>query len=222
MTRASLPIALIAAAAVAGCTTSQSFDPNDPNRQMRTGALAGAAAGALLGGVTAGGSSVGDRNRALAIGALAGAATGAAIGNQLDRQARELRTQLGNEVGIVNTGDRLVVTMPQDILFATDSATLRPTLQQDIRTVGQSLLAYPNTTVQVVGHTDSDGSAAYNQDLSQRRAAAVTRILRAEGVPGSRLRSIGRGEEQPVASNLTPEGKAQNRRVEIVILPNAA
>jgi outer membrane protein OmpA-like peptidoglycan-associated protein len=94
-------------------------------------------------------------------------------------------------------------------------------LYPDIRDVGQSLLAYPNTTVQVIGHTDSDGDATYNLNLSQRRAQAVADVVLSEGVPYGRVQVIGRGEDQPIASNLTPEGKAQNRRVEIVILPNA-
>ena len=111
--------------------------------------------------------------------------------------------------------------MPQDILFATDSAALRPDLQSDLRTVAQSLLAYPNTTVQVIGHTDNTGDASYNLNLSQRRAASVANVLISQGVPGFRVQTFGRGEDQPIADNLTPEGRARNRRVEIVILPNA-
>ena len=94
--------------------------------------------------------------------------------------------------------------MPQDILFATNSASLRPDLQRDLRTVGQSLLAYPNTTVQVVGHTDNTGDASFNFDLSQRRAQSVASVLTSEGVPAFRIQSIGRAEDQPIASNLTP------------------
>ncbi|MBW4981104.1 OmpA family protein [Mameliella sp. CS4] len=209
---------LISAVAVIGlsaCTTG----PNDPNAKTKTGALVGAGVGAVAGRLLGGGDK-GERNRATAAGALVGAAAGAAIGNQLDKQEAELRQQMGDNVTIRNTGDRLIVTMPQDILFPTDSANLRPTLVSDLRDVGQSLLAYPNTTAQVIGHTDSDGAAAYNLDLSQRRARSVANVLISEGVPSSRISVIGRGEDQPVASNLTPEGKAQNRRVEIVILPN--
>ncbi|MFW2542673.1 OmpA family protein [Primorskyibacter sp. 2E107] len=222
MIRATSPIllAVVASFGLSACTTGPLISENDPNRQAKQGALIGAGLGAITGRL-AGGSDVGERNRATVAGALVGAAAGAAIGNQLDKQEAELRQQLGNNVDIRNTGDRLIVTMPQDILFATDSASLRPTLVSDLRDVGQSLLAYPNTTVQVIGHTDSDGDAAYNQNLSQRRAQSVANVLISEGVPGSRIAAIGRGEDQPVASNLTAEGKAQNRRVEIVILPNA-
>jgi outer membrane protein OmpA-like peptidoglycan-associated protein len=214
---------LLSAVALIGlgaCTTGPIVREDDPNRQAKQGALIGAGVGAVFGRL-AGGSDAGERNRATVAGALVGAAAGAAIGNQLDKQEEELRQQLGDSATIRNTGDRLIVTMSQDILFATDSSTLRPTLISDLRDVGQSLLAYPNTTAQVIGHTDSDGEARYNLDLSQRRAQSVANVLLGEGVPGSRVSVIGRGEDQPIASNLTPEGKAQNRRVEIVILPNS-
>ena len=220
MIRSSLLLSTVAVLGLSACTTGPLFDETDPNRQAKTGALVGAATGALAGRL-AGGDDVGERNRATVAGALLGAAAGAAIGNQLDKQEAELRQQLGNQVDIRNTGDRLIVTMPQDILFATDSATLQPSLLGDIRDVGQSLLTYPDTTVQVIGHIDSDGAAAYNLDLSQRRAQSVANVLIAEGVPAGRVATIGKGEDQPIASNLTPEGKRQNRRVEIVILPNA-
>ncbi|MCT4559042.1 MAG: OmpA family protein [Pelagimonas sp.] len=222
MTRArkSVALALVGAMTLGACTTGPIFDESDPNRQAKTGALAGAALGALAGRTLNRGDDSKSKNRATVIGALAGAAAGAAIGNQLDKQEAELRQQLGSDANIRNTGDRLIVTMPQDILFATDSSDLRPGLMTDLRNVGQSLLAYPDTTVQIIGHTDSDGDASYNLDLSQRRAQSVANVVIAEGVPAYRLNVIGAGEDQPIASNLTPEGKAQNRRVEIVILPN--
>lgn len=220
MTRFFPAFAAVSVLALSACTTGPIFDESDPNQKAKTGALIGAAAGAVTGRI-AGGDDVGERNRATVAGALLGAAAGAAIGNQLDKQEAELREQLGSDVGIQNTGDRLIVTMPQDVLFDVDSASLRPTLLQDLRDVGQSLLTYPNTTAQVIGHTDSDGDAAYNQNLSERRAQSVVNVFIAEGVPAGRLQVIGQGEDKPIASNLTEEGKQQNRRVEIVILPNA-
>lgn len=223
MIRATSPILLAAVASLglSACTTGPMIDQNDPNRQAKTGALVGAGLGAVVGGLAGQNKSVKGRNQAIVLGTLAGAAAGGLIGNQLDKQEAELRQQLGNNVGIRNTGDRLIVTMPQDILFATDSAELRPTLVGDLRDVAQSLLAYPDTTAQVIGHTDSDGDAGYNLNLSKRRAQSVLNVLSSSGVPTSRLQAIGAGEDQPIASNLTPEGKAQNRRVEIVILPNS-
>ncbi|WP_417720589.1 OmpA family protein [Salipiger sp.] len=212
-----ISLSLVAIMALTACE----MDPNDPNRQAKQGAVIGALGGAVTGALI-GGDDKAERNRTILAGAALGAAGGAIVGNQLDKQEAALRQQLGNNVTINNTGERLIVTMPQDILFATDSATLRGDLQADIRTVARSLLEYPNTTVQVIGHTDSDGEAAYNQNLSQRRAQAVSSVLVSQGVPSYRVQSIGRGEDQPIASNLTAEGKRQNRRVEIVILPNAS
>ena len=223
MIRAKTPLFLSLAAimTLSACENGQMFNENDPNQKAKSGALIGAVGGALAGAVI-GGDDKAERNRTILAGAALGAAGGAIYGNQLDKQAAELRQNLGNDVGIQNTSDRIILTMPQDILFASGSASLRSDLQADIRTVGRSLLQYPNTTVQVLGHTDSDGDAAYNQNLSQRRAQSVASLLVSEGVPSSRVSSIGRGEDQPVASNLTAEGKQQNRRVEIVIYPNAS
>ncbi len=189
-------------------------DPNDGYQNARTGVGAGALAGAALGAV------IGGDARGAAIGAVAGGMAGGAYGSYLDQQEAALRQSLGNDVKIVNTGDQLILTMPQDILFATDSATLRSDLMSDLRLVARSLNEYPNTRVQVVGHTDNTGNASYNQDLSQRRAASVVQSLSAYGVSPSRLRAIGRGENDPTASNLTSEGRALNRRVNIVIIPN--
>ena len=107
-------------------------------------------------------------------------------------------------------------------MLATDSASLRPDLVRDIRAVAQNLNAYPDSRVQVLGHTDNVGDAGYNQTLSYSRAQSVSDVLVSEGVAAGRIQSIGRGESQPVSSNLTPEGRQLNRRVEIVILPNAA
>ncbi|SNR38480.1 OmpA family protein [Puniceibacterium sediminis] len=222
----SLMTATAALMALTACTSPGVYnngaynDGVDPNAKAKTGAAIGAGVGALA-GMIAGNDPKERRNNAIA-GAIVGAAGGAIVGNQLDKQEADLRAQMGNNnVTIQNTGDRLIVTLPQDILFATDSASVRPDLQRDLRTVAQNLNAYPNTTVQVIGHTDNTGEAAYNASLSQRRAQSVAGILVAEGVSSSRLRSIGRGEDAPIASNLTPEGRQQNRRVEIVILPNA-
>ncbi len=189
-----------------------------PQSKTESGALVGAGLGAAIGAITAGS---GDRAKGAMTGAVVGAAAGVIGGSILDRQERDLRNSVGNDVTINNTGDRLIVTLPQDILFATGSASLRPDLVRDLRAVANNLNAYPESTVQVLGHTDNVGDAGYNQDLSYRRAESVSAVLINEGVAPYRIQSIGRGEDQPIASNLTPEGRQQNRRVEIVILPNA-
>src|SRR5690606_6417254 len=109
--------------------------------------------------------------------------------------------------------------LPEGILFATDSAAVSGPAQNDLYAVARNLNQYPNSRVEVIGHTDNTGSAAYNQDLSQRRAQSVAGILTAGGVSSGRVVAVGRGESQPVASNGTEQGRAQNRRVEIIIRP---
>ena len=214
MTPMKLSLGLAALTLVAACETT---NPNN-NQNRDQGALIGAGVGALTGILT--GDSVDDRRRGAVIGAALGAAGGAAIGNQLDRQEEELRRSLGGNVGIVNNGNNLTVTLPQDILFATNSTAVSGGAQNDLRTLANSMNQYPNTTVNVIGHTDNVGEAAFNFDLSQRRAQSVTSVLINAGVSPARIRSIGRGEDAPVATNLTAEGRQQNRRVEIIITPN--
>lgn len=208
-----LPLSLSAVLVLTACVPTTTA----PENRTRDGALIGGAIGAVTGIIA--GDDAEERRRGAVIGGLVGAGVGAAIGNQLDKQAAELEQSLDNRVGIVNTGDRLIVTMPQDLLFDVDSALVRSNLRADLRTLAGSLQQYPNTTIDVIGHTDNTGDAAYNQSLSSRRAASVSAILADAGVQRGRIRAFGRGEDAPIASNLTPEGRAQNRRVEIVIRP---
>lgn len=218
MQRFHLTLSLGAIIALGACTDPATLGGNPENRNANQGALIGAGTGAVLGAI------INDDNRAAgaAVGAVLGGAVGAGIGYNLDQQEAELRRDLGNDrVTITNTGDRLIVSFPQDILFAVNSFAVRSDLQSDLGVLATSFDTYPNSTIQIVGHTDSDGEAAFNQQLSERRANAVADVLLRNGVPFNRIQAFGRGESQPVASNLTPEGKAQNRRVEIVILPNA-
>ena len=194
-------------------------DPNNPNRNRNQGAAIGAGAGALLGALI---NRDGNKTKGALIGAAVGAGVGAGIGYSLDQQEAELREQIGDDrVVITNTGDRLIVTLPQDITFDTDSFSVRTSLLDDLAALADNLQRFPESTIQIAGHTDSDGDAAYNQQLSERRANAVADVLMNNGVPFGRIETFGRGEDQPVATNLTPEGKAQNRRVDIVILPTA-
>ncbi|MGR3714523.1 MAG: OmpA family protein [Shimia sp.] len=176
--------------------------------------------GAIIGGILGAGLSAATDNDPL-IGAAVGAGAGALIGNSLAKQEAELRKNLDSDVRIENTGDRLILTMPQDILFAVDSASVNGSLEDDLLKVAASLNDYPDSTVQILGHTDNSGSAEHNQGLSQRRANAVADVLMNGGVPFGRIDAMGRGEDQPIASNLDEAGRRQNRRVEIVILPTA-
>ncbi len=221
MTRARTPILILSAASLltaTACTDPAQLGGTDPNRNTKQGAFLGGILGAGIGALTSK-----DKAKGAVIGGVAGAATGAIAGSFLDKQEAELRQNLQNDnIGITNTGDRLIVTMPQDVLFAVDSAVVNTSLRSDLLTVAQSLQNYPQSNVQVVGHTDNTGEAAYNQTLSERRANSVADVLMEGGVPFSRIQTYGRGEDQPVASNLTAEGRAQNRRVEIVILPTAS
>ncbi|GGD26226.1 OmpA family protein [Sinisalibacter lacisalsi] len=182
--------------------------------RQRIGAGTGAVAGGILGGV------LGGSPGTAAVGAVGGAIVGGAIGSELDKQAGELRGAFDDDrIGVVNTGSSLVVTMPQDILFATDSAQLTMSLRSDLGVLARHLNKYSRSNIQVVGHTDNTGSANYNLNLSRQRAAAVANTLIGNGVSSARITAIGRGEDQPIASNLTAEGRALNRRVEIVIIP---
>jgi outer membrane protein OmpA-like peptidoglycan-associated protein len=213
-----IPLVLAASSmmVVAAC------DPAGPNsnQNAQQGALIGALGGAAVGAIANRDDSRRDRNRAALIGAALGAGAGAAIGNNLDKQAEELRRSLRSDVGVSNNGSNLVVVLSQDLLFATNSTTVSGASQNELLTVANSLNRYPNTTVNVIGHTDNVGDAAFNQDLSERRARAVAGILLNGGVASSRVRAIGAGENQPIASNLNASGRQMNRRVEIIITPN--
>jgi outer membrane protein OmpA-like peptidoglycan-associated protein len=211
-----ITLMLVSALALTACARPNAYGYADPNKNEKNGALAGAALGALAGASTV----KNDKGRAALLGAAVGAFAGGAIGNSLDRQAADLRAQLGSSgITVTNMGGYLVVNTPSDLLFSTDSATVSSSLYGELQSVALNLEQYPKSTIQVVGHTDNTGSAAYNMDLSQRRAGAVASILIADGVPGNRVQAIGRGEDQPIASNLDAAGRAQNRRVEIIIRP---
>ncbi|WP_299966158.1 OmpA family protein [uncultured Roseobacter sp.] len=216
ISRIPMAIALSGSLILAACTDPAQVGNGTNTSKTQQGALIGAGAGALAGALSRGD---GNRDKGALLGAVVGGAIGAGIGYNLDQQEAELRRDLDNDVLITNTGDRLILSLPQDILFATDSAAVRSDLRNDLFSVAASLNKYPQSTVQVIGHTDSDGDAAYNQRLSERRAGAVGNVLIDAGVAAGRVRTVGRGESQPVASNLNAAGKAQNRRVEIVILP---
>lgn len=186
--------------------------------RTQQGALAGAAVGALYGATRDSDNS--DEGRDAAKAAIAGAAIGAIAGNMLDRQAAALDQAVQNpNVQIINHGSYLQVILPEGILFATDSAAVSGVAQNDLYAVARNLNQYPNSRVEVIGHTDNTGAAAYNADLSQRRAQSVAGILTAGGVASGRIVAVGRGEDQPIASNSTASGRAQNRRVEILIRP---
>jgi len=206
---------LAAMLATTACTT----DPNTGQRSISKaaiGGIGGALGGYLLGDLVGGRS---DRTEKI-LGAGIGAVAGAGIGAYMDAQERKLREETaGTGIDVIRDGDNLVLRMPSGITFAYDRADVQPQFQPTLNDVASVLAQYPKTYIDVFGHTDSDGADAYNQTLSERRAAAVADYLVARGVQSARMATRGFGETQPIASNATAEGKASNRRVEIKIAP---
>ena len=197
--------------------TGQTNDPNDPNH-TRTGALIGAGIGAVA-GLLSGGDAVERRQRAL-VGAGVGGLAGGGIGAYQDRQEAALRRGLeGSGVQVVRQGDNITLNMPGNITFAFNSSNLQSQFYPILDNVAGTLNQYNQTVIEVAGHTDNVGSDAYNQTLSQQRANAVAAYLSGKGVVQQRMIIVGAGETHPIASNDTDGGRAQNRRVEITIVP---
>lgn len=207
--------ALAALALTSACVT----DPVTGEQRMSKagiGALGGALGGYLLGDIVGGRR---DRTEKI-LGAGIGAIAGGAIGSYMDRQEREIRERTaGTDVEVTRQGDDLILSMPSGITFATDSSTIEPQFRPTLDKVADVLDRYNQTYVDVYGHTDSTGSDAYNQSLSERRADSVASYLTSRGIESARLEALGYGETQPIADNATVEGRAQNRRVEIKIVP---
>lgn len=217
MTKTTLALSMSGILVLAACAP-ETTRIQDPNYRAQNGAVAGALIGGALGAL--GASNDRGRLRGALLGATVGGAIGGVVGANLDQQAADLRSRLGNpNVTVTNMGDYLRVNLPDDITFATDSATVTPALSGEVRSIAANLISYPASTIKVIGHTDNVGAAAYNSDLSVRRAISVRDILIGAGVPADRLTALGQGESQPIASNLTEAGRAQNRRVEIIITP---
>ncbi len=213
-----LVIALTAASFLAGCTTNPFTGEQQASNTLLgagTGAVLGGAAGALLGVTT----SVKTRKAAL-IGAGIGALAGGGVGVYMDQQEAKLRKRLENTgVSVTRVGDNIVLNMPSNVTFDSGQAEVKPQFYETLNSVAIVLREYNQTLVDVIGHTDSDGADDYNFDLSRRRAGAVSQYLTSQQLDGNRFSTEGRGEQQPIASNSTQVGKAQNRRVEITIQP---
>ena len=217
----SLTIAASAAALLAGCAADGTMTNTGKNSAI--GAVIGAGLGTVVG------NQVGDRNnRTRATGAAVGAALGAAGGylwSQRMEQQKQAMQQVtaGTPVQVSQTADnRLKINIPSDAGFATNSAVLNANMYPILQRLAQTLNQNPAATVSVVGHTDSTGSDAINNPLSQRRADAAKAYLVSQGVAASRIATSGAGSTQPIASNATVDGRAQNRRVEIFVAEPAA
>ena len=187
--------------------------------KKETGAVVGAAAGGVVGGVI--GNQTGSTARGAIIGAVVGGTIGAVIGHQMDQQAKEIQQNIPGAT-VTRIGEGMAVTFASGLLYDFDSDVIKPTAAQNLKTLAQSLGKYPNTDILIVGHTDATGSDSYNQSLSERRSRAAQNFLVGEGVAPARLRSAGRGETEPIASNDNESGQALNRRVEIAIYANEA
>lgn len=206
--RTPLSAILMLALAVVVATGCQSLSNTEKGAIIGTGT--GGAAGAAVG------KAVGGTAEGAIIGAVVGGAAGAIIGQRMDRKAEELENELAN-ADVERIGEGIVVTFDSGLLFDFDSAALRSGARSDLREFANSMQDYPETEILVVGHTDSKGSAEYNMGLSERRADSAADFLIDQGISANRLRTEGRGETEPVATNDTEAGRQQNRRVEVAI-----
>jgi outer membrane protein OmpA-like peptidoglycan-associated protein len=205
-------------AVLAACQTTDPYTGEAKTSNATKGAAAGAVAGALIGAIS------GDNNRQkrkrAAVGAGIGALAGAGVGSYMDREEAALRQRLaGTGVSVSRVGDEIILNMPGNITFQTNAAAISADFYPVLDSVATVVNEYEKTLVEVVGHTDSTGTDAINQPLSEQRADSVAAYLASRGVLPQRIATAGVGSRQPVASNATAEGRAQNRRVEITLAP---
>jgi outer membrane protein OmpA-like peptidoglycan-associated protein len=208
-------VGIVVTALLAGCTTVNPYTRESQTSKAAKGAGIGAAAGAVVGLLTKG-----DKLQNALIGAGVGALAGGGVGYYMDVQEAKLRQKLeGTGVSVTRVGDNITLNMPSSITFATNSADLNSGFYNALGGVAMVLKEYNKTVIEVAGHTDSTGSDSYNQQLSERRASSVANYLTGQGITQQRLMTVGAGEAHPVASNDTEAGRAQNRRVEMTIVP---
>lgn len=203
---------------VSGCTTLDAYTREEQTSKTTKGALLGAGIGAVV-GLISGDDAVERRQHAL-IGAGLGALAGGAVGAYQDKQEAQLRAELeGTGVSVHRVGDNITLNMPGNVTFATNSSDLSPAFFDVLNSVGKVLGEFDKTVVEVAGHTDSTGTDAYNQSLSERRAGAVASYLGGRGVISQRVITVGMGESRPIADNSSDAGRQANRRVEITMVP---
>lgn len=208
-------MALAALGPLAGCASVKQVLDTDKGRGGAIGAAAGAVTGGLIGRAN------GSTARGAILGAVVGGAAGAIIGHQMDQRAKTLQQNIPGAT-VERVGEGILVTFASGLLYDFNSDAVKPTAQANLRELAQNFSKYPDTDLLIVGHTDSVGSAAYNQQLSLRRADAAAAYLEAQGVPAARVRTEGKGEAEPVATNATDTGRSQNRRVEVAIYADDA
>ena len=212
---------LAALGAALALSTSCTTDPYTGERQVSKtakGAAIGAATGAAAGLIF--GDDHRERRKRALLGAGVGALAGGAVGLYMDRQEAKLREKLaGTGVSVSRVGNDVVLNMPGNVTFDTDRAEIRATFYEVLSSVAEVAKEFDRTVVEVAGHTDSTGSHAYNQSLSERRADAVRRYLRVQGVEDLRIIALGYGENRPITTNATADGRRRNRRVELTLIP---
>lgn len=212
-------LAVLAAALLLSACTTDPFTGEQKISNTAAGGLGGAGIGAITGAVIGAAVSADVRKAAL-IGAGIGALTGGGIGLYMDNQEAKLRQRLqGTGISVTRVGDSIVLNMPSNITFDTDKSELKPQFYNTLNSVVLVFKEYKQTLINVIGHTDSSGDPNYNYDLSRRRAASVAQYLSAQQLDPNRFSVEGHGAGDPIASNASPSGRAQNRRVEITILP---
>ena len=207
-----------AALLTSACTTLDPYTREERTARAQRQAIIGAASGAVAGLIT-GDSSMERKKRAL-VGAGLGALAGAAVGNYMDRQEARLRQELDRTgVSVTRVGDNITLNMPGNITFPTNSADLNAGFYDVLSSVAIVLDEFEQTVIEIAGHTDSTGTVAYNQGLSERRAGSVASYLQTRNILGERIITIGMGPSRPIATNDTAEGRQQNRRVELTLVP---
>jgi len=203
---------------VTACTTINPYTNETQTSKAIIGAGAGALAGAVVGLIT--GDDSRDRRKKALIGAGLGALTGGAVGYYMDVQEAKLRQTLsGTGVSITRDGDNLILNMPSNITFSVGSSNINSQFFNVLNSVNLVVKEYNKTLIEIQGHTDSSGSDAFNQTLSEKRASAVADYFASRQIDPLRLATYGHGENYPVASNETEQGRQANRRVEIVLVP---
>jgi len=207
----------IAAFSIAVATSAMLFTGCNSLTKTQKGAGIGAVAGAGIGAII--GKKAGNTAVGAIIGGAIGGTAGGYIGRRMDKQAAEIEQTIPN-AEVIREGEGIIVKFDSGILFDFDKATLKPNAKDNIAKLATSLQNNPETNILIIGHTDASGADAYNLRLSDRRADAVKTYAMANGISSARLTTEGRGETEPIADNTTEEGKAQNRRVEVVIVAN--
>lgn len=222
---------MVLGALMAGCKSSQKGQTAEKSEKSEKtekekskmnktekGAVIGASSGAVIGGI------IGNKGNNTALGAILGAAVGgtvgAVIGSKMDKQAKKLEDELGETATVERVGEGIKLTFNSQLLFDFGKTDLKESNKTDLQKFAETLNQYPDTDLLIVGHTDNVGSDGFNNDLSDRRANSVSSYLKSLGIQNARIKTEGKGESQPAATNDTEDGRTQNRRVEIAIYAN--